>query len=684
MKYISFENLIISRILMTLFLFNTTNYADEVNLDDIVVEAGHQVSLIGDAISSSEGLITQREIESRPVLRTGEILEFVPGMVVTQHSGSGKANQYYLRGFNLDHGTDFSTAIDGMPINMRTHGHGQGYTDLNFIIPEFIDRIEYQKGPYNTEDGDFSAAGSTRFSLMNNLNASFISFGIGENGYYRTVLGTEATLGENQLLFGLEAYKYNGPWTDISEDVDKYNVLARLSRPVSDGDLSLTFMGYKNSWNSADQIPKYAVEEGIIDDLGSLDTSLGGESSRYSLSGSWANEQWNINAYMIKSDLNLFSNFTYYLEDPINGDQFNQVDERMVYGTEVKKHLQGMIGDSIFLQDIGVQVRHDTIDEVALHNTQERNYLSTIRRDEADVSSLALFWKGEVALSDALSFNLGLRYDYMHVDVDSNIAENSGNTDDGLFSIKSGLRYTFNDQWETYLNAGQSFHSNDARGAVMNVDPVTREAVDPVDLLVRGQGAEIGVRFFDDQKLHISSALWILDLDSELLFVGDAGNTEPNRASRRYGIEFTAYYWLSDYLTVDFEAAWTKARFMDDTEEEGNKIEGSLPFVLSTGIGWNPLDHWETNLRLRHFANRVLDSYDEHQSDPFTVVNFGTSYTFGHWKFNMDILNLFDSNDQDIAYYYASKITSQAAAIEDIHYHPIEPRTVRFEVKYSF
>ena len=682
--HIPFGNLIVSRTLITLLLFQTINYADEVDLADIIVKSGHQTSLIGEAISSSEGLITQSEIESRPVLRTGEILEFVPGMVVTQHSGSGKANQYYLRGFNLDHGTDFYTAIDGMPINMRTHAHGQGYTDLNFIIPEFIDRIEYQKGPYNTEDGDFSSAGSARFSLMNNLDSSFISFGIGENGYYRTVLGTEAKVGENQLLLGVEAHKYDGPWTDISEDVDKYNVLARLSRPLSDGVLSLTFMGYKNSWNSADQIPKYAVDEGIIDELGSIDTSVGGESNRYSLSGNWVNEEWNINAYMIKYDLDLFSNFTYYLEDPINGDQFNQIDERMLYGTEIKKHLQGMIGNNIFLQDIGIQIRHDAIDKVALNRTQQRNYLSTIREDEADVSSLGLFWKGEVALSDALSFNLGLRYDYMHVDVESNIAENSGNTDDGLLSIKSGLRYTFNEQWETYLNAGQSFHSNDARGAVMHIDPVTGEAVDPVDLLVRGQGAEIGIRFFDEQKLHISSALWLLDLDSELLFVGDAGVTEPNRASRRYGIEFTAYYWLSHNITLDFEAAWTKARFKDDIEGEGNKIEGSLPFVLSTGIGWKPLENWETNLRLRHFANRVLDSYDEHESDPFSVVNFGLSYTSGHWKFNMDILNLFDSNDQDIAYYYASRITSQAAAIEDIHYHPIEPRTVRFEIKYSF
>ena len=476
---IPFRNLLISRTLIILLFLPHNNYADEIELKEIIVESGHQTSLIGEAISSSEGLITQSEIESRPVLRTGEILEFVPGMVVTQHSGSGKANQYYLRGFNLDHGTDFYTAIDGMPINMRTHAHGQGYTDLSFIIPEFIDRIEYQKGPYKIEDGDFSSAGSARFSLMNTLDSSFISFGIGENGYYRTVLGTNTKVGENQLLFGLEMHKYDGPWSDVNEDVDKYNFLTRLSRPLFDGDLTLTLMGYKNSWNSADQIPKYAVDEGIIDELGSIDTTVGGESSRYSLSGNWVNEEWKINAYMIKYDLDLFSNFTYYLEDPVNGDQFNQVDDRLIYGTDIKRQFQGTLNNKPFFQDLGLQFRHDKIEEVGLYKTQQRNYLSTVRQDQADASSLGLFWKGEMVLSDALSFNLGIRYDYMHVDVKNDIVENSGKTDDGLFSIKSGLRYTFNEQWETYLNAGQSFHSNDVRGAVMNIDPVTGEPVDP-------------------------------------------------------------------------------------------------------------------------------------------------------------------------------------------------------------
>ena len=669
--------------LLLLFLHHIL-YANEVTLDDITVQEEEKTSLVGEAISSSEGTITQSEIESRPVLRTGEILEFVPGMVVTQHSGSGKANQYFLRGFNLDHGTDFSTTIEGMPINMRSHAHGQGYSDLNFIIPEFIERIDYQKGPYHAEDGDFSTAGSANFSLMNHLDSPFISLEVGEDGYQRTVMGTETKTGENRLLLGVEAQRYDGPWEDVNEDVKKYNFLARLNRPLLNGDLTLTLMGYKNQWNSADQIPEYAVEQGIISNLGSLDKTVGGESSRYSLSGKWQNDNWLIDTYAIKYKLDLFSNFTYFLDDPINGDQFEQVDDRTLYGANINRYIDGALGERAFYQQFGLQLRHDDIDEVGLNHTKEREYLSTIRSDKVGISSLGLFWKGDVELTDKLSLNTGVRYDYMQVDVQSNLAQNSGNADDGLLSLKGGLRYDVNNKWNIYANAGQSFHSNDARGATQTIDPISHNKVEPADLLVKAQGAEMGLRFSKNSRLNISTALWLLDLDSELLFVGDAGNTEASRASRRYGLEFTAYYWLSDHLNLDFEASWTDAYFKDSLQGEGNKVEGSVPTVIGAGVGWKPTSNWETNIRLRHFSSRLLDSYGEKKSDPFNVVNFGLGYKKGDWKYGFSVLNLFNSDDQDIAYYYESRISNSVNSRKDIHSHPIEPRTVRLSMRYSF
>ncbi|MCP5014213.1 MAG: TonB-dependent receptor plug domain-containing protein, partial [Ketobacter sp.] len=244
-------------------------FADGPDFERMVVY-GRQSDLIGDSISASEGVIGYGDIEIRPIARAGEILEFVPGMVVTQHSGSGKANQYFLRGFNLDHGTDFSILVDGMPVNMRSHGHGQGYSDLNFITPEFIQRIDYQKGPYRAIQGDFSLAGSANFALTSKFEQPFVKFELGEYGYQRAVAATNFNQDNSNLAVGAEWQGYDGPWTDINEDINKKNLLVRYQHTNDDSLLRVTFMGYDNSWNSADQIPARAVASGLIDEFGSL------------------------------------------------------------------------------------------------------------------------------------------------------------------------------------------------------------------------------------------------------------------------------------------------------------------------------------------------------------------------------------------------------------------------------
>ncbi len=510
-------------------LADIADESEATTLESLVIY-GHKTERIGEASSASDGIIGQGEIARRPILRAGEILEFVPGMVVTQHSGSGKANQYFLRGFNLDHGTDFSSSIDGMPINMRTHGHGQGYTDLNFIVPEFIERIDYQKGPYHAEDGDFSTAGSARFQLTRKLAQPMVSLEIGEDQFVRAVGGGNLKTAQGNLFVGIEAQRYDGPWSDIDEDVEKLNAVARDTRSLAGGELTTTLMLYDNEWNSADQIPERAVNSGLIDRLGSIDTTVGGESSRFSLSTQWRKNDWQANAYAVQSKLNLFSNFTYFLDDPVNGDQFEQVDDRRLYGGSVNRRIVSQIGDKTLQQFMGVQLRYDDISEVALYRTQARERLGAVRSDSVDEFSIGLFWEGDLDITDKLSANLGVRYDQLYVDVDSDLEANSGSDNDGISSVKGGLAYALNDRWEAYTNIGQSFHSNDARGATIEVDPVSGEAADDVDLLVRGEGAELGLRFYETDRLNVSVAAWLLELDSELLFVGDAGNTEASRA----------------------------------------------------------------------------------------------------------------------------------------------------------
>ena len=278
--------------------------AAEQKIETVEVE-GRRINLVGEAVSASEGIVGQQEISLRPLLRTGEVLELVPGMVVTQHSGTGKANQYFLRGFNLDHGTDFATSVDGMPVNMRTHGHGQGYSDLNFLIPEVVSQLAYKKGAYYADVGDFSGAGGAQISTTSSLEQGLLELTLGEDNFYRVLAMNSLKIAGGTTTVAVEGNRYDGPWSDIEEDLDKINVFLKHAIPLEDGQLSFTMMAYDNSWNSADQIPSRAVDQGIIDELGSIDKTVGGESSRYSLNANLELGNWIGSAYVIDYDLNL-------------------------------------------------------------------------------------------------------------------------------------------------------------------------------------------------------------------------------------------------------------------------------------------------------------------------------------------------------------------------------------------
>lgn len=658
---------------------------------EVIEVKGRQMNLIGEAISASQGIVGKQEIELRPLLRTGDLLEFVPGMVVTQHSGTGKANQYFLRGFNLDHGTDFSTFIDGMPINMRTHGHGQGYTDLNFIIPETVEKLSYKKGGYYADVGDFSGAGSAQMFTSNKVKNGELEVTLGENNYLRLLALDSAQFASGDIFAAIEHNKNDGPWADIDEDLNKTNVLLKYTQAVVDGELSVSFMGYDNSWNSADQIPSRAVEQGLISELGSLDNSLGGESSRYSVNLDWQNKHWHASAYAISYDMKLWSNFTYFSDDPANGDQFEQVDKRNILGGQLHFIEQSTIAGLDMRNKIGAELRYDDIDEVGLYHTQKRSRLGTIRKDAVKELSTALYWENQIYWTDNLRSVIGARADYYDFEVKDlaginqnsvDLSVNSGEQDDSLTSLKASLIYALTDNWETYLSAGQGFHSNDARGTTIQVDPSDASAVEQVNPLVRSFGYEAGLRGFITEKLNTSFALWSLELDSELLFVGDAGNTEASRGSQRKGLEVTAYYHFSNQLSADIEYAYTDAEFKGNAAE-GGLIPGAIEHVVQAGLNAKFENGLFGSLRLRYFGERPLAEDGSIYSDTSTIVNLRAGYKINRWTFKADLLNLTDSNDHDIDYFYASQLASETSPVEDIHYHVFEPRQIRLAVSYQ-
>lgn len=666
-------------------------FAQDNAMEEVSVE-GRSIVLVGEARSASEGVVGQADLALRPLLRPGDILESIPGTIVTQHSGSGKSNQMFMRGFNLDHGTDFATWIDGMPVNMRTHGHGQGYTDINFLIPETIDSLRFVKGPYHAELGDFSSAGGAHISTFDRMPDNRLKLGLGENGYRRLLAMGGVDTGEIYLSGALEGQSYDGPWSDIDEDVQKFSGLLKLSHGDQSRNWDITAMYYDNDWNSADQIPARAVSQGSIDELGSLDETLGGESRRASLSGQYRSQTeasgttvsgTTISAYVIDYRMQLWSNFTYWLDDPLLGDQFEQFDDRTIWGGTGQHYWFGGEQQQ-FHHRLGTELRYDDINTVGLYSTRQRQRLETTREDSVEQASIGLFYELVWHFSEKWRTVLGIRGDYYRFDVEADNPTNSGKESDSIRSPKASLIYTISDTTEAYLSAGRGFHSNDARGTTITVDPATGNSVAPVDPLVESNGAEVGLKTAWREGWNSSVALWYLELDSELLFVGDAGTTEASRPSERWGVEINNYWAINETWSMEADFAWTDAKF-DDSAPEGDEIPGAIPFVASAAVTADSPKGWFGSLRIRHFASYPLIEDNSEESNGSTMASLALGWHNEALRLQLDVLNIFDSEDHDIDYFYASRLPGEPAdGIEDNHYKVFEPRQLRAYIGFTF
>ncbi len=637
---------------------------------------------LGMADAASQGTVSAKQIENRPLLRPGELLEAVPGVIVTQHSGDGKANQYFLRGFNLDHGTDLAVTVAGMPVNMPTHGHGQGYADLNFLIPELVSRMQYKKGPYYADEGDFSAAGAVRVDYAESLKEGIAELAGGSDGYRRLLAADTVKAGEGRLLYAAEYFHNDGPW-EVPEHYRRLNAVLRYSQGDGANGFNLTGMAYQGKWDSTDQVPQRAVDSGLIGRYGSLDPTDGGDTHRYSLSGEWrrsgAHGVTRASAYAIDYRLNLFSNFTYFLDNPARGDQFEQADERRVLGADLSHSWLGKLAGRDSEHQIGARFRRDAI-RVGLYSTEARQRWATTRDDQVEQSSFSLYYQNTTQWMEKFRSVAGLRGDFYRFDVDSSLAANSGKTGDRILSPKLSLVFGPWAKTEYYLNLGYGFHSNDARGTVISLDPKTLAAADRVQPLVRAKGAEIGLRTAIVPRLQSALSLWRLDIDSELLFVGDAGTTEPSRPSRRSGIEWANYWTPASWLTVDADLAWSRARFTDN-DPAGNRIPGAIEKTLSVGVAVDNYHRYFGGLRLRYFGPRSLVEDDSARSQSSTLVNARIGYKFNKGaKLALDVYNLFDRRASDIDYYYQSQLRGEAAPAWDIHSHPAEPRSWRLSL----
>ena len=656
---------------------------------DKVVVIGNATNLVGVADSANVGTVTQKQLEARTVYRPGELLEATPGLVVSQHSGEGKANQFYLRGFNLDHGTDLRTTVDGMLVNQRSHSHGQGWTDLNFVIPELATGLEYKKGPYYASEGDFSSAGAVSLKYANKLDQGIASVGFGQNGFRRVLLADSPQLGSGNFLYALEAEHNDGPFVR-PDDYRKLNGVLRYSEGDAANGFNVTAMGYHAQWNSTDQIPKRAVDAGQLGRFDAIDPSDGGESHRYSVSGAWrradATSSTKVNAYLIDWQLNLFSNFTYFLDDPVNGDQFNQPDRRRTTGLNASQTWSQAGLGSESENTVGVQFQNDNIFN-GLNRTKDRQILSTTRRDHTVETSVGIYAENSTRWAPWLRTVLGARADTYRFDVKSDNAANSGKVTATIASPKLALIFGPWSDTEFYVNAGGGFHSNDARGTTATVDPKSGGAAEKVPPLVRSKGYEVGVRTSFIPGLQTSLSVYRLDFASELTFAGDAGTTQPGRPSRRAGVELANYYKLSDWLTVDADVAFARARINDnDPDGIGLRIPGAVEGVASLALAVDNLGPWFGAVQYRYFGPRPLIEDNSVRSASTATLNGRIGYKISPtMRVELEGFNLTNRQASAIDYYYTSRLPGEpAAGVNDIHFHPIESRSVRVTLAVNF
>ena len=670
---------------------------------------------------ASQMTISGEDLNARPLTHPGELLEAAPGLMVIEHADAGKANQYYLRGWNLDHGTDLATFWDDVPINLPTHAHGQGYTDLNFLIPETIGGLGVRKGPYFADVGDFANAGTLSINLRDSVDQNIQSVTAGSFGYARFLSLGSTKVGDGTLLYAGEFNTYDGPWTS-SDDMKKFSGLLRYSQGTSTDGFSVTGMAYANTWNSTDQVALRAMTTGQIGLYGELDPTDGGDTSRFSLSGRIAQStddgSWKANAYLVKYTMNLFNNYTWDTVDPVYGDQFHQHDDRVYGGFGASRTINGTFYNLPTETVFGVQSRDDDI-ITALNYTYQRQFLAPYIYDHVNEGNAAIYAETTVHWTDWLRTTAGWRGDYFAASVNSMLQPaNSGNPKEAIGSPKFRMVIGPFDKTELFVGAGMGYHSNDARSTVVTQvpgDPTTPESSSP--FLVRSEGAEIGVRTKAVPGLDSSVSLFYLHQDSELFFDGDTGDTTAGLPSQRTGIEFTNDYRPASWVHVDANLALSRARFLgfDATQEAlyqslagypqaqignapGNFVYNAPWMVASAGITLGEKTGWFSALRWRYISSRPLTEDGVFQSPPFNIINGAVGYRFANgWRIQFDALNLLNSTTDQATYAYGSLLTTDALfamcnpahgastvpaavcanGVMDYVYHPVEPLAFR-------
>nr|WP_076548339.1 TonB-dependent receptor [Maribacter ulvicola] len=628
--------------------------------------------------------IVNIDVQNDPVKSSQEILRKVPGLIIGQHAGGGKAEQIFLRGFDIDHGTDVALSVDGMPVNMVSHAHGQGYADLHFVIPETIDNINFGKGPYYADKGDFNTAGYVDLSLKKSIDKSMVSFETGQFNTNRFVgMFDVLESSKSNAYIASELYLTDGPF-DSPQNFNRLNILGRYNyKDVGTEELTLTASHFQSKWDASGQIPQRAIDQNIIGRFGAIDDTEGGQTSRTNLmlnhTKFLGEDQFlKTRAFVSKYDFELFSNFTFFLEDPVNGDQIRQYEDRTIMGAEtVFEQINIAVGEhDTFKYSGGVGFRNDNVDDVTLEHTLNRKtVLEQYAFGDVDETNVYGFVNGEYKTGN-WTFNPSVRVDYFNFDYENKLSELYDNKSESkaIVSPKLNTLYSVNRNWQLFLKTGLGFHSNDARVVTAN---------EGRDVLPKAYGVDFGTIIKPVDKLVLNATLWGLLLDQEFVYVGDAGIVEPSGKTRRVGVELGGRYQLSDWLYLYSDVNYTYARSTEEADGE-DYIPLAPDFTAVGGLSITDLGNFSGNLNYRYLGDRAANEDNSIIAEGYFVTDLNLNYDIKNWTIGVIVENLFDTEWNETQFATESRLFNETASVEEIHFTPGTPFYLRGKVSVRF
>lgn len=673
--------------------------------------------------TASSRLIRDFDLNIRPVNTAQDMLQLAPGLVIAQHAGGGKAEQIFLRGFDADHGTDVAILTDGIPVNMVSHGHGQGYADIHFAIPELVDSIDVFKGPYFARYGNFSTAGSVQFQTKDNIEGNLLKIEGGEfntqkfTGMFQFPHSDE----KQNAYFAGQFYNTDGA-VESNQDFQRFNLFGKMYIHLNDtSKISLSASSFSSAWDASGQIPQRAVDTGLITHFGSIDDLEGGQTGRQNLNFIYTNTNENnaqllIQPYFSRYNFKLFSNFTFFLDDPEKGDMIEQTDDRTIIGLNSEYKFTHHISSLQVNTTFGGGFRSDDISVRLWHSPNRRRITQRVNSDIIE-RNLFLWTQEEIIISPKLRFQLGLRGDYFTFNVEDHLDTStdetvtlphaSGYAQDAMLNPKFNMVFSPISTYDLFLNFGTGFHSNDARDVVIEQTisdlerTLTRQGLNDsqineqltnlnfareqagINTLPRAIGAEIGNRYRFFNRLNIGLAGWWLELDEELVFVGDAGETEISGKSQRIGIDIEGRLQILPWLWIDADVNLSRGTFVDEPADS-NQIPLAPRTTSTGGITAIHPSGWDVSLRYRHIGDRPANEDASVTAEGYTIVNLGLSYTYGPFSYSVIAENLFDVEWNEAQFDTESRLFNETEPVSEIHFTPGNPLNLQAGISFQF